>query len=76
MQPRTHVIGNKRTPLFRAPDDMNQNVGGRLGHFVSPFQGLFNICDSQPRALPWAIMFCAFGAANGAAMCLSVFIRG
>jgi hypothetical protein len=39
MQSRARVISNERTPLFRAPDNVNQNVGEGLGHFVTPFQG-------------------------------------
>jgi hypothetical protein len=42
---------------------MNQNVGEGLWHLVSPFQGSFNFVHPLPRALPWAFLSCAFGAA-------------
>jgi hypothetical protein len=89
MQAHAHGIGDERTALLGAPDDVNQNVGQGLRHFVSPFQGLINFCDPKPRALPWAIMFSAFGADERFAqrndisiicvfisnLCLSMFIR-
>jgi hypothetical protein len=72
MQSGAHSVSDQRSSLLRAPDDVNQNIGQGLWHFVSPFQGLFDLLHSFPKALPWAVMSCAFGAAFG----LSMAIRG
>jgi hypothetical protein len=51
---------------------MHKDLSERLWHCISPLQGLGFLWGLLPRALPWAITLCPFGAED-ALPCLAGF---